>query len=131
MADQGASIFRRKRLQMAIPAELTKNPITTARRTTLICFISFLKQIWFTNPRFTSEYTNPNALNPFGFCQRYSERFSWACFFRKAVGVNPVYFLKSVLKEDLELNPTSYKTSRMVIFSSFGLVKSLVASSIL
>jgi hypothetical protein len=30
------------------------------------------------------------------------------------VGVKPVYFLKAVLKEDLELKPTSYKISKTV-----------------
>lgn len=39
-----------------------------------------------------------------------------ACFL-KSVGVFPVYFLKDVLNEDLELKPTWYKISKTV--SSF------------
>ncbi len=51
--------------------------------------------------------------------------------FLKSLGVRPVLFLNRVLKEDLELNPTSYITSRTVIFLSLGLVSSFFASSIL
>jgi hypothetical protein len=53
-----------------------------------------------------------------------------AFFFLNSLGVNPVCFLKTVLKEDFELKPTSYRTSSTVIFLSAGLVNSRFASPI-
>ena len=65
-------------------------------------------------------YTNLRSVENMREAYRAVQRgvFDLDIIFRNSVGVCPVTLLKAALKEDLELNPAWYITSRMVSLSS-------------